>query len=237
MERGENTFIDCAGCNHKGVCLYSKLTSERTRSKWNNHKKIHIKNNNDTIYTENEKPFLFHILCKGRAKIYKEAANGSKCVIIEIKKPGSMLGYAICKERTYNCNARSMGKSTVATFTRDLWVEIIREDFEFCKEILMILCNEITNLQKKLCNMAYKTAEEKVASILINHISFVNKKLMTPIVYNLKRSEIAELSGLRVETVVRTLQKFEKDNILKRNNNFIKIINPEMLFKIGNEKE
>jgi CRP-like cAMP-binding protein len=80
--------------------------------------------------------------------------------------------------------------------------------------------------------MAWQNAEEKVINVIINHISFVTQNDPNPIV-SIKRSEIAEICGLRVETVVRTLQKLEDKKIIKRDGQKIKILSLSKLLEIN----
>jgi DNA-binding MarR family transcriptional regulator len=80
--------------------------------------------------------------------------------------------------------------------------------------------------------MLYKNARERIVNVLLNHISFTTQASKIPTVYNLKRNEIAELCGLRVETVVRMLRKLEKKKIIKRERNAIKIIDMKSMLNL-----
>jgi len=95
------------------------------------------------------------------------------------------------------------------------------------------IANEIRIIQFKLKDAAYKPARSKVALTLINSISFRSKNTALPAIHGLKRTEIAEITGLALETVVRTLAELEKRKIIKRELKAIKILDYPMLAKIS----
>ncbi len=221
--------LDCNICNHKNNCLYSKINSHITRARWNELKKTFIYKKNDYVFKEGETPQYFFCVCKGKIKIEKNTLNGNEA-IISIRAPGMMFGYAcLCKNKKYELSAISMGESFVSGFHKDLWIEILKSDFEFCIEIMRQFCIEIGNLQEKIASTLYQTAEEKISSVLLNHISFPTHTEQIPVVYNLKRNDIAKLCGLRIETVVRILKKLEKDKIIKRDKSYIRVLNIDKL--------
>ncbi|MEF3280003.1 MAG: Crp/Fnr family transcriptional regulator [Elusimicrobiota bacterium] len=226
--------LDCNNCKFSSNCLYSKIKLEQVRQKWNKYKRTCSYRNGDIIYNEGDVPTAIYNVCKGRVKISRSSASGEN-IIIWIKNPGSMFGYySLCRNELHKSSSKSMGDTIISTFPKDFFVDLLKSDFEFTLEIIKGFCSDILYLQTRLSNMAYKTAEEKIASVLINHISFSTKNTKTPYVYNLKRTEISEIAGLRIETVVRTLQKFEKRKIIKREQNSIKILSIDDLLKISN---
>ncbi len=227
--------LDCNACKFKLQCLYSKITSQITRVRWNELKRTRIYKKNEAIFNEGETPNSFFCVCKGRVKVTKTSDNGES-IILGIRNPGMMFGYAcLCKATNYTVSAKAMGESLISVFHKDVWVDLLKSDFEFCLELMRLFCAEIGNLQTRLATMAYKSAEEKIASVLLNHISFTTQSTPTPTVYNLKRNEIAELCGLRVETVVRTLQKLERKKIIKRESHAIKILQIKQLIELRGE--
>jgi len=50
---------------------------------------------------------------------------------------------------------------------------------------------------------------------------------------NLSRKELAELTGLSTENVIRILKKFKDDGLIEEHNKTIKITNYELLTKIS----
>ncbi len=226
-------IVDCKKCIKNDICIYSKIKSEKAKEMWNELKRICYHKNGDFIFQEGDNPKSFFIVCSGKVKIFKNSGNGN-FMIISIKPPGSMFGYScMCREDTYIVSAKSMENTTIATFPKDFWVNILKNDFDFSLEIMRLMCIEIGYLQTRLAHIAYHTAEEKVASVLLNHIRFTTQGEKEPEISQLKRTDIAELCGLRIETVVRTLKKFESKKIIKRSGMKINILNMAELLKFS----
>ena len=101
------------------------------------------------------------------------------------------------------------------------------------KLFLHKIATEMHSLQLKLNDTAYKPARSKVARALINAISYRSKDTSTPAIHGLKRTEIAEITGLALETVVRTLAELEKRHVIKREPKAIKILDAALLTKIA----
>lgn len=227
-------LIDCNKCIGKKVCVYSKIKSEYAKRLWNESKRICFHKEGDIIFSIGDIPNSFFIVCSGKVKISKPSSSGNN-IVIGIKTQGSIFGYScMCREDIYNTTATSMDNSTIGIFPKKLWLDILKSDFEFSVEIMKLMCIEIGYLQSRISHIAYKTADEKIASALINHIRFTSHDEAKPEVIHLKRIDIAEMCGLRIETVVRTLQKFEKKNIIERKGVNIKIININELINISN---
>jgi len=225
-------FLDCSKCNSRELCFYSKIKSPITRARWNHSKNTRTFRKEEIIFLEGDIPHNFYVVCDGRVSISKTLSNGKK-TILSIRTPGHMFGYAcICRGTRYIITAKSITDTKVSCFPKEKLIEMFRADFNFCLEIIKLLCVEIGNLQTRLCMMAWQNAEEKVINVIINHISFVTQNDPNPIL-SIKRSEIAEICGLRVETVVRTLQKLEDKKIIKRDGQKIKILSLNKLIEIN----
>lgn len=225
--------LDCDKCSFRKQCIYSQIKNPKTKRIWNTNKRSCINHDGDIIFQEGDYPENFMLVCKGRVKLYKTTPSGEQ-VITAIKYPGNMFGYScVCREDRFILNAKAMGEIYISFFPKKFFIEMLRNDFDFCYAIMKIFCMDIGNLQTKIASMAYQTAEEKIAGILLNHISFSTKNTPTPTIYGLKRTEIAEISGLRIETVVRTLARFEKKKIIKRERDSIKILDMDKLLEIN----
>lgn len=224
--------INCEVCSIKDICIFSKIKLENTKKLWNNTKRVCYYKNGDRIYNQGEKPQNMFILCSGKVKIYHKI-NGSQ-IITAIKTPGSLFEYScICKDIIYTTTSIACENTIVSYFPINAWLEILRSDFDFSIELMKLMCSEIGHLQTRLAQIAYHDANEKIASTLITHIKFTSHTSKIPEVSGLKRTDIAEICGLRLETVVRVLKKFENKKIIKRKGNVIRILNIDALSRIS----
>ena len=219
-------------CRFKQNCFVVRLDAE-TQKEWNALKLGRKFTDEEEIYNECQQPLGIYTVCKGRAKIYSTDARGQQ-MINWIRHPGDTFGHiALFSENEYICNARTMG-DTVLSFVDTKKLEHFLETHpKVYKIFLRKLANEMRGMQYKVKDTAYKPARSKVAKALITAVSFKSKNTSVPAIHGLKRTEIAEITGLALETVVRTLADLEKRNVIKRETKSIKILDYPTLVRIA----
>lgn len=231
-----NPKQDCKKCKFFKNCFVSNLSEKERESLIGISNYVSFKDG-DLIYQEGEIPENIFIVCKGRVKIYSTDYSGQQ-LIIWIRYPGEIFGHlAVFSEKEYLCNAQAMGDTIICKIDKIHFYNLMNQYPNISKLIIKKMSNEIRILQLKLKDTAYKPAKSKVANTLIKHISFKTKDSQYPTIYGLKRREIAEITGLALETVVRILSEFEKKKIIQRSPNFIKILDYQTLVKISGEKK
>lgn len=225
------TKFDCVKCIFKANCFYDKLDA-KDKKKWNLLKKIHACSDRDLVFEEGKTPSGIYTVCKGRVKIYMRDMYNQQ-MIIWIKHPGDMFGQiSIFSGEEYLANAECMGNTVISRISLKDWNSFLNETTY--RELLKQLSIEMRKIFYKLKDTAYLPAKNKVALTLLNYISYKTKNTLNPTIYGLKRIEIAEITGLALETVVRTLAIFEKKKIIKRDGRAIKILDIEKINKLAN---
>ena len=185
------------------------------------------------IYSECQTPEGVFIVCKGRTKVFSTDAKGSQ-MITWIRHPGEIFGHiALFSQNEYLCNGRTMGPTTVSFIGTKAMNEFLSAYPKTYPLLLHKISNEIRAIQLKLKDTAYKPAKSKVALALINAISYKSKNTASPAIHGLKRTEIAEITGLALETVVRALAELEKKKVIKRETKAIKILDYAALARLA----
>ena len=223
---------DCLSCRFKAGCLFDQLEPAAQKA-WSETKLSRRYSDNDEIYPEGQHPGGIFVVCKGRAKVTSSDARGQQ-MINWIRHPGETFGHiAFFANTEYTSNCLAMG-DTLLSFMGKKPLETLLDTWpRTYKIILHKLAGETRALQHKLKDTAYKPARSKVARALINAISFKSKDTTTPAIHGLKRTEIAEITGLALETVVRALQAMEKRSTIKRETKAIKILDYATLARIA----
>jgi len=223
---------DCINCRFKPNCFVVRLDPE-TQTEWNALKLGRKFADEEEIYAECQKPLGIYTVCKGRAKVFSTDAKGQQ-MITWIRHPGDTFGHiALFSENEYFCNSRAMGDTILSYVETKKFEEFLNRHPKVYKIFLRKIANEMRALQLKLKDTAYKPARSKVAKALINAVSYKSKNTAAPAIHGLKRTEIAEITGLALETVVRTLADLEKRNVIKREIKAIKILDYPTLVRIA----
>lgn len=223
---------DCGVCRFRTSCFYNKLDAQAQKA-WNSIKLGRGFSDEEGIYDEFQPPLGVYTVCKGRAKVFSTDAKGQQ-MITWIRHPGETFGHiALFAEKEYFCNSRAMGETLLSFVDKKNLEQFLNNHPKTYKLFLNKIAVEMRTLQLKLKDTAYKPARSKVARALLNAISYKSKDTATPAIHGLKRTEIAEITGLALETVVRTLAELEKRSVIKRETKAIKILDYPTLTRIA----
>ncbi|PIS47155.1 MAG: hypothetical protein COT17_04990 [Elusimicrobia bacterium CG08_land_8_20_14_0_20_51_18] len=226
----------CQGCKFKTACIFSELETG-AQKEWQTLRNFKKFKDGQPIYAENENPTGVFIVCKGRVKIYSTDYLGQQ-LITWIRHPGEMFGHlALFSGNGYSCNAESMGEAFISLIAGPAFNKLMEKFPRISYLMLKKMSIENKAMQLKLKDTAYKPAKAKVAHTLAKHISYKSKNTETPTIYGVKRTEIAEITGLALETVVRILSDFEKKKMIERSPSHIKILDLQALLKISHQQK
>ncbi|MBI4655279.1 MAG: Crp/Fnr family transcriptional regulator [Elusimicrobia bacterium] len=155
-------------------------------------------------------------------------------MIYRVKHPGELFGHVgFFSCQSHICHAQSMGDTVVSFVPGVNVLNFLKEYPSLNLLMLKTVSLEIQNLYRKLKDALHKPAKVRLADTLIKSVSFRSKDSPTPTIYGLKRTELADITGLALETVVRTLASFEKKKIIMREAKAIKILDINALKKIA----
>jgi CRP-like cAMP-binding protein len=224
--------LDCFKCIFKKECIFNDLDA-KTKKEWNNLKHTISCESGNLICKEKEEPTGIFVVCQGRVKIFTTDSRGQQ-MITWIRHPGKIAGHvSFFAETDYYGSAECMGKTTISKMDGKSFKKFLNAQPKLYHLLLKKLSTDIIELQENLKDTAYKPAKVKIANTLLKSISFKSKDTNSPTIHGLKRTEIAEITGLALETVVRALAALEKCKIIKREAKSIKILNLPELNKIS----
>ncbi len=107
----------------------------------------------------------------------------------------------------------------------------MEQNFEFTKEIIDILSANSLQIYGRFFCLTYKQAFGRLADILLCLSDRIFKT--TEFDLPLSRKELAELSGMSAETVIRMLKEFNVEGIIKMNGKAIEVIDYQRLKQIS----
>lgn len=233
MRRFTKTAVpNCFSCTFKTSCFFNRLEPAAQKA-WNGIRMSASLPDGQDIYSEHQNPEGVFVVCKGRVKIFTTDPTGQQ-MIIWIRHPGEMFGHiALFAGTDYLCNSRTMGATVLSCIDSKTIKEFLNSFPKTYPLLLRSISNEVRCAHLKLKDTAYKPAKSRIALVLINAISYRSKNTSAPAIHGLKRTEIAEITGLALETVVRALAELEKKKIIKRETKAIKITNYPALLKLA----
>ncbi len=233
MNRFTNASVPgCQACRFRSSCFYDRLEPAAQKI-WNKVRTAAEFATERNVYSEGEMPKGIYVICKGRVKVFTTDNRGQQ-LITWIRHPGEIFGHiALFSQFEYRCSGRAMGPTVLSFIDAKALHELLDAYPKTYLLLLRTIATELRIVQHKLKDTAYQPARSKVATALINAISYSSKDTPAPAIHGLKRTEIAEITGLALETVVRALAELEKKHIIKRETKAINILDYPALMKLA----
>ena len=176
--------------------------------------------------------FTTHILVvsEGLAKVYYEENN--KSLILRIAAPGSLIGLTSLplNQNVFQYTASAYINTTVKLIEIDIIRKLILENGQFAAAIVDILCGISIQKNGRFFCLTHRQSYGKLADIILCLAGNIFKQDEFDLA--LSRKELAELSGMSTESVIRTLKNFQEDGLIEMTGKSFKVIDPDGLFKI-----
>jgi CRP/FNR family transcriptional regulator len=177
--------------------------------------------------------FVSHVMYmeSGLAKVFLE--NGSNSLILRITPDRNFLGLSsVSEEHAYfPYSAMAYIESEIRQIEVKAFRTLMKENFEFTKEIIDILSSNSLQIYGRFFCFTYKQAFGRLADILLCLADriFKNCEFDLP----LSRKELAELSGMSPETVIRMLKEFNDEGLIKMDGKSIEVIDYKRIKQIS----
>lgn len=126
---------------------------------------------------------------------------------------------ALLLERPYLAYTIASRDTELILADRSQLLKLLETDKTFSLEMIMALSNRLFYKSMMLEELANEQAEHR----LITLINYLCRELEAGATLNVTRQALADMSGLRVETTIRTIKKLAADGVLKLNRG--KIVN------------
>jgi len=176
--------------------------------------------------------FTTHILyiCDGLAKVYYEDSN--KSLILRIAAGGSLIGLTSLplNQNVFQYTASAYIDTTVKLIDINIIRRLILENGEFALSIINVLCEISIQKNGRFFCLTHRQSYGKLADIILCLAGNIFKTQIFDL--SLSRRELAELSGMSTESVIRTLKNFQDDGLISIKAKTFEIIDPEGLMRI-----
>jgi CRP/FNR family transcriptional regulator, anaerobic regulatory protein len=167
-----------------------------------------------TIFSENEPAEAVYGLSQGVVRLYKLLPDGRR-QILSFALPGDFLGMPLADR--HNFSADAIGAVAVCCFSRSDLIKFIQSSSSMMRLLNEFAIRELDMAQDQLLLLGNGSAEEKVAVFLVGWrnrlagLSAFSETVPLP----MRRQDIADFLGLKLETVSRTLAKLEQKNVIR----------------------
>lgn len=176
--------------------------------------------------------FTTHILyiCEGLVKVYHE--DDSKILILRIAPKGSLIGLTSLpiNMNVFQYTASAYVDTEVKLIDINIIRTLILENSKFASSIIDVLSEVAIQKNGRFFCLTHRQAFGKLADLILCLSGNIFKTEKFELL--LSRKELAELAGMSTESAIRTLKKFQEDNLIKIKGKTFEVIDPEGLMRI-----
>lgn len=158
------------------------------------------------IFAEGEKCYYYYQLCEGKIAWINISDDGKEFIHKLVSNNESFGELPLFDNDIYSADAVAIEKSVVLRLPRLLFIQLIKESPEIMFKFNKILTEHLRYKFLLLKTIAFENPENRVFTLLNFLRSKINNSESTFNV-DLTRQQIANMTGLRVETVIRVIRK------------------------------
>jgi CRP/FNR family transcriptional regulator, polysaccharide utilization system transcription regulator len=229
----KNEITDCVNCQSLALSVFGSLKKEDLHE-LNNYKNSNFVKKGQIIFSENNPTHGLFCIHKGKAKIVMVGRDGKE-QIVRLAKDGDIIGYRslICGEN-YSASAQTIEDSMVCFIPKEKLWSLIEKNAQLSKNLMTHLALDLKQAEQRSVNMQQKSASERLAEALLILQETFGINADKSINVELTREEIASLTGMAIETVVRILRDFQEIKMLDLVKKKIIILDHQILKRTAN---
>ena len=185
----------------------------------------------DLLFSEGDPAESFYVVCAGRAKVFKMTPAG-KDVILEIFGVGHPLGaVAVYEGRPFPASAMALEDTTCVLIPRQAFFALLQEHPSLVRGLLLGLTRRLMELTNRISELTGGRVEPRVARLFLKMASETGRPerggifVATP----LSRQEIADLTGTTIETCIRIMSRWGKEDLVRTEKEGFLIVDPKAL--------
>ncbi len=212
--------IDCLS-RHKPFDCLSAVELEQLQQK----KYIVNYNPGETIIKQGSA--MTHLIClySGLAKVYLEGLNGNNLILQLIKGGNVVMGPGIYTDYKHHYTIAAIAKSTACFIDLQDYLSIMKKNPHFAAQSHHAENIEKINTLQKFVSLTQKQMSGRIADALLYlHDSIYETN---PFKIDITRRELADMTALCKESVIRILKQFSEENVIDLKGSRIEILNME----------
>jgi CRP-like cAMP-binding protein len=169
----------------------------------------------DYLWHEGDPADALTVIVRGRVKIVRHADAGD--VILEIFGEGEPVGaIAVYNYMPYPASGVAMEPVTLLVLPRRDYFELLDRHPEFARGIIRELTKLVIGLTRKLEEMRGQRVEVRIAQLFLTLAERMGRETEAgvEIALSLTRQEVADLVGTTVESAIRVMSRWGREQVL-----------------------
>jgi CRP-like cAMP-binding protein len=188
-----------------------------------------------TLFQEGDPPDHLYTVISGRVKVFKTTARGTD-VILEIFGPGDPVGaVAVYESRAYPASGIALEPTTCLLLPRQAFFALLESHPTLVRGLLVGLTHRLVELTTRLTELTGGRVEARLARFLLKLANDMGQRradgIFIPLA--LSRQELADMIGTTIETSIRIMSRWGKEDVLRTEKNGFLIVDRDALESVA----
>ncbi|MFZ2288636.1 MAG: fumarate/nitrate reduction transcriptional regulator Fnr [Halopseudomonas yangmingensis] len=220
----------CRDCSLAAMCLPLSLHDEDMDRLDDIVKRGRPLKKGETLFRQGDAFQSLYAVRSGAIKTYSLSDSGEE-QITGFHLASELIGLSAMDGERYPVTAVALETTSVCEIPFDCLDELAAIMPQLRKQLMRLMSREIRDDQQMMLLLSKKTADERIATMLINLSARYKARGYSAKVFRLSmsRSEVGNYLGLAVETVSRVFTRFQQMGLLAANGKQIEILDHAQL--------
>ena len=170
----------------------------------------------DLIFSEGDPSDVFIVIVAGRVKVFKSTPAGKE-IILEIFGAGDPLGaVALYESLPFFASAIALEPTETLSIEQAAFFRLLEQDPAFVRGLLSGLTIRLAELTRRLADLSGARVDVRLARLFLKLCDRIGRQerggIFVPM--PLSRQELADLAGTTIETTIRIMSRWQKENVL-----------------------
>jgi CRP/FNR family transcriptional regulator len=170
-----------------------------------------------TLFSEGDESDLLYTVMTGRVKVFKTTPRGTD-VILELFGPGDPIGaVAVYESRPYPASAVALEPTSCLVIPRQPFFSLLEGYPLMVRGLLVGMTHRLMELTNRLTELSGGRIEGRLARFFLKLGTDMGQGrdggIFIPLV--LSRQELADMTGTTIETSIRIMSRWGKDEVVR----------------------
>lgn len=189
----------------------------------------------DYIFLEGEAPEALFFVKTGKVKVLRHSTDG-KDVVLRVTGPGQMLGaVATFDGGGYAGTAQAIEECTLLLLARNDCLTLVSRYPVFALAVINDMGNRLRSSAEQIRSLAVERVEQRIARVLLKLGASAGSDLPEGRVIEmpLTRQDVADMTGTTVETAIRVMSKFRRNDLIRSRRGKVVLVDLDALQDIA----
>ena len=171
----------------------------------------------EILFSEGNRSDLLYIVLTGHVKVFKMTARGTD-VILELFGAGDPVGaVAVYESRPYPASAVALEPTTCVVIPREAFFSLLETYPSMVRGLLVGLTHRLVELTNRLTELSGGRVEGRLARFFLKLAQDMGQPRTEGIfiALALSRQELADMIGTTIETSIRIMSRWGKEDIVR----------------------